>query len=685
MRPIQSHVTFAIVIITILIAFTSCNDTPDTEYMYTTQQETAAAYLANRPSQFSEFVAVIQRSTRISLDLLGTYGTYTVFAPTNAAVDEYLASRGLTSVDQLSPADCDTLAGTHLLSQSFYTNQFGDVTLPITNMVDHYLTVTCDSDLISHPGEIRIAYYINSSACIVTFDDSVANGVVHTLNRVIDPSSRTLPGLLTQDTIARLFVEALRFTHMDDSLQRYKDDSYTISIDSVESGYTTFVAQEYDNIRYMKNRYYRYTAFVEPDSIYARHGIYTLDDLKAYAKRIYDDVYPEDANVTDPTDRRNSLNRFVSYHLFAHMGAYNQLTPDNLCASSMYNRRQADVVDWYETMMPYSIMKISYPSGTQSGRYINRRGVQARADSRGVFVRGARILPPSEAGRNQTALNGVYHYIDDIIAYDRQTQEVTFNERMRIDATTLSPDFMNSGARGHYVNGNGGANNGEYATHVTSADPETNPNICLAFKPGTVRNFKYNSLTHVHVRNRHLNYGLYQGDEVTIQGMFDFTFKLPPVPEGEYEFRTNTCLNFASRGIIQVYFDGHPCGLPMDMRKNGSDSSIGWRSDAELGSEEAILAYDHALRNRNLMKGPSSFGWPPGADGSGQMQTFRDAPLPYMRRIWTRFHSDGHTEHYVRIQQKLETTGHSGEFTFDYIELCPRSVYNNEYYPEDKF
>ena len=55
-------------------------------------------------------------------------------------------------------------------------------------------------------------------------------------------------------------------------------------------------------------------------------------------------------------------------------------------------------------------------------------------------------------------LNGVYHYIDDIISYDLFTQDELFRgERLRIDCSTLSPDFMNqtgyggSYARGHYT------------------------------------------------------------------------------------------------------------------------------------------------------------------------------------------------------------------------------------------
>ena len=81
-----------------------------------------------------------------------------------------------------------------------------------------------------------------------------------------------------------------------------------------------------------------YTAFVETDSVYAAHGIYNISDLKAYAAKVYDEMYPEDAAIADPTDRRNSLNRFVSYHLLDRMG-----TKSNLTAAGIRNDRAGEV------------------------------------------------------------------------------------------------------------------------------------------------------------------------------------------------------------------------------------------------------------------------------------------------------------------------------------------------------
>lgn len=75
-------------------------------------------------------------------------------------------------------------------------------------------------------------------------------------------------------------------------------------------------------------------------------------------------------------------------------------------------------------------------------------------------------------------------------------------------------------------------------------------------------------------RRPHDYYDSYEGDEMNIFGNFDITFKIPPVPfEGDWQIR----LGYAqepTRGIAQIYFDGEPQGIPLDMTKSLTDPSI---------------------------------------------------------------------------------------------------------------
>ena len=667
---------------------TSCSDDPGVENYYTSSKEYASDYLQNR-SQFSKFVEVLQRATGESgalrlVDMLGTWGSYTVFAPTNEAIDLFLADKGVGSVAELSKEYCDTIALNSIIEQAYFTTDVSDDTYSKTNMLDQFLTITTDTE----SGEMHI-----NKSLLTHVDDSVMNGVVHTVDKVVLSNTSIISDFIAEEAstgsgATRLFAAALEATHLNDSLTRYEDPNYSVGRDSIDWTNDKLVmptAVEFDNVAYMEHRYFKYTIFICPDSVMAeKYGVTDLDGLRALAKSVYDPMYPDDVAVTDETDRRNSLNRFISYHILPFSATYYQLT----CVdgglntlSNNWDRTKWDIADWYETMMPRSIMKFSFPSGTQEGLYINRRGVQSRADARGVFVRGAKVTKPSDMTAlvgNNTCLNGLYYFIDDYVAYDQQTQEVVLDERLRIDASTLSPDFLTSGARGIHTKSSN--ENGKYGCGDPTSN-HTNKNTCLGFKPGAAKNFKFDSNTHVHVRPRVLHFWSYQGDEVTVLGTFDLTVKLPPVPEGDYELRMFTCVNFKNRGIVQFYIDDVAQGLPFDMRPDGV-TLFGWKSDASLSDEDAIAAFDKSIHNLGWMKGPKSYYSAQSETGGGRGTCFRDAPNTVRKVIGT-FHSDGEKDkgHTVRFQQKLEST--TNALNFDFLEICPKSVYNNPYYAED--
>lgn len=98
------------------------------------------------------------------------------------------------------------------------------------------------------------------------------------------------------------------------------------------------------------------------------------------------------------------------------------------------------------------------------------------------------------------------------------------------------------------------------------------------------------------------------GDVVGILGTsYDVTFRLPNVPPGTYELRLGyTALE--SRGIGQVYVDGIPQGLPMDMRIFGNDGRIGglyngwagWRNKDENSS--GIYTTEELEENARIIK-----------------------------------------------------------------------------------
>ena len=440
----------------------------------------------------------------------------------------------------------------------------------------------------------------------------VSNITKITQSVMVHPRSLSL--LLENDNKISIYVEALKATGMIDSLKFCIDSSYEIlNDDSCEwKGSNT---QNLIDLAYPKERRFNFTFFACPDSILsAKYNIRDLNGLRAKAKEIYSTVYPEDANVTDETDRRNYLNRFVSYQLLNFYGTYNTLTAyDGSSWAHMAYRPDLgfEVTDWYETAMPFSIMKLSY----YYGPYINRR---MDADTP---VSGVKVFSPIEASLSSDAINGTYHYIDGIAAYDNNTKNVVLNERMRFDFSTLSPDFMSKLADGETARGHSdGIFNTPYDGHAQA----------VAFKPGYVRNFEFGDNSTIAVSNRHSGYttgwAVYQGDEFYFYPnvRYDVTMKLPPVPAGKYELRLGYGA-YQVRPIVAFYIDGVPADI-VDMRPN--DATNSWINSKGYDCEE-LVDNDRHLRNKGYMKAPANYFVENGS------VPLRDSPYAFRKIIGT--------------------------------------------------
>lgn len=633
MKRIDKILMRFVLALLVIPAFTvSCSDEPLAENYYTFTGEMVTDYLQNRSGEFSDFITILQRSGMYGM--MAAYGSYTCLAPNNKAVEQYLHELGIQSVDQLTKEQCDTLSWNHIIDQAYFTTDLIDGNIPTANMNDRYLTFSCDSDALNNN---NVIYYINKSARLIVRDDSVENGVVHTLDRVIVPQSFLLPDLLAEDSTISIFNEALRLTGLCDSLRQYIDPTYSCGEDSVNQDMVISTGGASYTMRYVGTRMKRYTAFVETDEVYAANGIYDLDGLKAHAKQVYDQMYPTDAGLYDDdwTNRKNPLNRFISYHLLPYYGAYNDWTVSGDIKNTCAKTDLIDCTDWYTTMLQGTIMKMSTPS---EGLFINRKGVGVR-----YTVRGTKVLSPSEIGDvDQQALNGIYHYIDQVLDYNQETRDVVFNDRIRVMAATLSPEFMNCGARG----------NTERAT---------------GFK--VVEGWDFHGKTPTMTLRKRDVWMVTYADCIDMVGQFDVTFKLLPVPkEGTYEVRFGYGWG-NMRGKVQVYFgtdpDGLlPMGLPIDFTLWPTDPLIGWVADTP-GDEEGNRAIDKAMHNRGYMKDMDSWA-------QGGTNILRDQSMK-LRKILTTENMSPEKDYYVRI--KLVVDNPQAELPINYFEIVPKSIY----------
>jgi uncharacterized surface protein with fasciclin (FAS1) repeats len=591
--------------ITILLAaalslFNACSDDVGDKYV-TFEEELITSFLEADPDSYSEFLTLLNASGLN--DLLNAYGTYTCFAPTNEAVETYYKEKGV-SFEQLSDSIIKEIVFNHIIPITITSDDFQDGAITTANLNDRYLYIKYT------PGEKTIM--VNETAPIIRLDQIVHNGVVHTVGKVLEVSRVQLPEVVASYERFSLFCEALEETRLSDSLRLMTDESYVHIAEYVDVGGTTETTPAY--------RKFGYTLFVESNETLAKAGINTLDDLKEYAAEVYDRVYPEDRDIDDPSDRRNSLNRFVAYHILDRMQAANEFITAGM---EFYSVPNTVLYEYMETMCPNTLLEV------QTGNLFNKK---KNGDAVGLLE------------VNMAAENGVFHEIDRILVYDVEVRDDVLNKRIRMDVASFFPELATNKLRVADENGN-------FKTYV--------------FPLGYLKYLTHSEGSEVKYWGQP-GWRNYQGDEFYIRGKYDFTLRLPPVPAGTYEVRLGYIAN-SSRGVAQIYFDGEACGIPLDMTKEAVHSSIGWIEDANTSDNG--IENDKMMRNRGYLKGPNTV-WC--ESKTLVLRNFRQS----IRRILITKTFDTAEPHRLRIKSVEERTDR--EFHLDYIEFVPSSYWEKE-------
>jgi len=674
-----------------IAAFVACSDEPDSEYFYSFTGEMMSQYLENRPqfSMFNELVKRAETSDGIQLHKqLSAYGHYTCFAPDNEAMTAWLSQKGLTSVSQLTEAQCDTIARTHLVNVTYSTFDMKDGVLATQNMNGRPIEVTHTLD------ENNNSVVLLNRSIMIYFtsqNDSVENGLVHPINGVLENSTNSLTKLMSDNPTISIYSQAYAATGIGEyiSSRGYQDDSYTSSglfYDYVTGSNIHEAATPPDQ------KLYGFTTFVVPDRILEqKYKVTDLRGLYDLACKIYDVVYPEDKekeghkfeNLSDPI---NPLYRFIAYHtLNRNVQGWNFLTvrDDFGVITTTMNPN-----DWYTTLLPHTMVKVEHLTninwlgygdcqGEVGARYINRRVDEyfpGNSGARGSLVQDTN----SDAEYNHMALGGIYFYVDDILKFDAVTRDIVQNARIRMDFSTIFPEVMTNDMR---MNGD-----------RTKDDDNNQSSYDHSYKYG--RNYYFpndangvNYLDGVTVagngyfiyRRPRQGYWSLHGDEFICQGNYDITFRIPPVPyDGEWQVR----LGYAAmsiRGIAQIYFGNDPNslipqGIPLDMTRDLSHSSI-------LGSAFSKKAYtamndDEKSEDRKTLK---NLGFYRGANGGyrtggSDQQHFSDIAAT-LRIVLCTAHMNQNEDYYIRVRAVSSKQGNNNEVMLDYLELVPKSVY----------
>jgi uncharacterized surface protein with fasciclin (FAS1) repeats len=638
-QSVLSHLLWFIIIGASIGLINACDSDDVGDNYYTFTGKTMGQYIDDKPEEYSEFSKMLDTTGVKSL--LNAYGKYTCFLPNNKAVFDYYEHEGFTSVEDMSLDSIRKLVYNHIIKDNVLeTDLFANGFIPNLTMNGRYLRVGISNDATG------LVYTINLSSKISKSNLEVHNGVIHEIDQVLSPTENSLVEAIADDEKFSLFYRALIATDLGKELLLVEDDSYVpdeilMERDGVVQGHGILT-------RIPREKKYGFTALMPSDETFAQYGISSIEDMTEYAKEVYDDMYPEDAGITDITNRKNSLNRLIAYHLVnkkitrrLFIEAYDNTGQNFETTGETHSIKYAggqsiDMFEYIEPMCPNTLIEV------RTLRTTNEYDIFNMITETGEAVR-------LTSDYDNDALNGVYHEIDGILAYTRDVEREIISKRIRMDGASFFPELTNNNMR------------------VGSASKEY-PSIEWDFPSGYIERVKTSETTVFGYITPDDRFQDYQGDEIFLTGLYEFTITTLPIPAGTYEIRFGYQPTIY-RGVAQMYWDGMPCGIPLNLSLYADNPKIGHVVPGIDPTDPNGFENDKMMRNRGYMKAPASFrvikdDWYTGIARNS------DAALRKILGIYTFDKMKTH-EFSVKAAQ-------DGQFMFDYLEFVPLEVIEKE-------
>lgn len=234
----------------------------------TTQDVNIVGYLDKRADSFSLFRQILERTETAAF--LNAYGAYTCFAVTNSGVRTYLQKLNVASVEAADVNVLKDMVRLHLLEDTLYTGSFTDGKMPVITMYGQFLITS-----VANKSGVS-SYVVNRQADITESNIRVGNGIIHIINNVLTPATKTIAEQLSAKPEFSIFVQALQET------------GYYTQLNTVSSSLST---------RWK-------TVMAESNQALADSGITSYAQLKA--------KYSQTGN---PSLANDSLHMYVAYHV----------------------------------------------------------------------------------------------------------------------------------------------------------------------------------------------------------------------------------------------------------------------------------------------------------------------------------------------------------------------------------
>jgi hypothetical protein len=691
----------------LLFTLWGCTEDIDTSARYVFTSDNVMSYL-EKHNTYSEYVRLLKltpisiRSKSTVGELLSARGHYTVFAPTNDAIQTYLEELCAEEPSLLSEPSWDAFVSDHKRDsvirvvvcnsvidsgdheEAFQVNAFPQKTgteFPLNNMNDRRLSVRyqgVDTIFINNTCPINITER----------DIIVTNGVIHQVTRVIAPKDVTaalyLQEMLDNDQEGFLVMaKAIQACGLMDTLSKIRDEVYENRYlrGEIPENMHMYIDGHFPNGDNWtpRHRLYGFTIFAETDEFWREQGL----DPKAPSATLLPALiqwivnnhqYSDDDRFTTDENYESEMNllyQWTTYHILPFRTPADRLVfhRNEFGYDQARKTFTIPMYEIYTTMGKRRLLKI-YESKESNGIYLNRfpkleqdrreilHELYCDADKEGCYV----DRDPEHAILNDI-INCCIYPIGAPLSYNDNVRDNLAKERLRFDGMTLFPEAMNNDIR-----------------LKMSAD-EKNQDVYI---PATriynyFENMQMNDQTlFVYLNAYGYNWCNLHSDEMKAKGRFELTFKLPPVPRrGTYEFRYDVLPN-GDRGIQQFYFGSDPtklpaAGIPVNLTKGIGSMNVGYEADGK--DEDYNIEVDKRLRNNGVMKGAKTVT----ADGSSSdIERNRSSNLRY---IIIRQTMDPDKTYYMKLKSVLDSE--DKEFYMDYMEYCPKEVYDNPERPED--
>ena len=688
-----------------------CTENIDTSARYVFTEDTVLSYLEKHEA-YSAYVDILRQvniskasDSKVS-QLLSARGVYTVFAPTNEAIQKYLED--LVKDEIIPEPSWDAFPNEHkrdsirkvIVYNSiidggdepdayFYTSDF-------PNDKDEFILGTLNDKKLSvrKPANQPDSIYINDDCPLsVTERDILAiNGIIHQIGKVIAPKDVSAAKYIQEclDEKKGGFLACFRVIQacgLLDTLSKVRDEKYEELYQTGQIkdlvGMTSYGFAEGDIGYAPKHRLYGFTIFAEPDDFWRSQGIdpQASDLLSKLTQWILDNhqYSDDDTFVTDEnyTSENNLLYQWITYHMLPmripkgklvfHINEFGY----NLSRPDAYS---IPVYEFYTSMGKRRLFKLT-ESGASHGVYINRFPItdnERRGTGEEIGCDPDKVESLVDVNSSLAILtdmsNCCVYPIDAPISYNDNVRDNFQKHRIRFDGMSLFPEAMNNDIR------------------LKKASEERYKHVYI---PNTVNSYNYFENMQ---QNADMNFVYYNAwnddwcnlnrDEMKAVGRFEVMFTLPPVPRrGTYEVRYKVLAN-SNRGVAQIYFGSDPEKLPvagipidltMDCRNDLDAKKVGWEDD-HIDDDDYNAEIDKRMRNNGYMKGPQSIN---SNDGTERGKNDREN----IRHIFVRQTLEPDKTYYIKLKSVLDSD--RKEFYMDFIEYCAKEIYDNPEKPED--